>query len=193
MRGLSWEGLARPIVRKYPKFLMLFLTFVLAYALFFERNYPPLREALISMGYIGAFMAGVLFVFGFTASIATTILLIIAKDLSIVPAGLLAGLGALVGDIAIFRLIRYSFADEIRGFFRERAVRYIYRNTPAKVKSVFIPVVAGLIIASPLPDEIGVSLLAASKSISLEAFVVASYILNTAGIFVILMIGRLLV
>ena len=49
--------------------------------------------------------------------------------------------------------------------------------------------VAGFIIASPLPDEIGVTMIAASKSISAKVFSVISYVLNTAGIFVILMIG----
>ncbi|PIU22301.1 MAG: hypothetical protein COT14_01790, partial [Candidatus Diapherotrites archaeon CG08_land_8_20_14_0_20_30_16] len=51
---------------------------------------------------------------------------------------------------------------------------------------------AGLIIASPLPDELGITILAMSRNISEFSFVLISYVLNTFGIFVILGIGLIL-
>ncbi len=86
--------------------------------------------------------------------------------------------------------IRYSFKDEVKKMYREKLVMYINHKTPSFLKRYLLPVVAGFIIASPLPDEIGVTMLAASKSISAKVFSVISYVLNTAGIFVILMIGK---
>ena len=175
---------------KYPKFLLLIITFLIAYLLFYERTHQPFHDFIISMGYIGTFLAGALFAYGFTAAPATAILLILAKEQNIFLAGFIGGFGALVGDLIIFNFIRYSLSDEIKNLSKEKVVLYINHKTPKLLKKYFMPVLAGFIIASPLPDEIGVSLLAASRGVSTKIFSVISYILNTAGIVVILFIGQ---
>ncbi|MDP3765383.1 MAG: hypothetical protein Q8R04_02625, partial [Nanoarchaeota archaeon] len=140
-------------------------------------------------GYFGTFLAGMLFTYGFTAAPATAILLILAKEQNIILAGLIGGFGALIGDLIIFRFIRDSFADEFKKLSKEKFVQNINNKTPSLLKKYFAPVIAGFIIASPLPDVLGVSLLAASRTISMRMFSVISYLLNTAGIFIILGIG----
>lgn len=50
--------------------------------------------------------------------------------------------------------------------------------------------IAGFLIASPLPTEIGVVLMASLKNILTKKFAVVAYLLHTTGIFVILLIGR---
>lgn len=177
---------------KYPKFLLLILTLIPAYILFNGRNFLLLHHALLSMGYFGAFLAGTLFVYGFTAAIATAILLILASEQNILLTGLIAGLGALAGDLLIFKFIRFTFADEIKKISREKAINFINNKISKTLKKYFFPILAGFIILSPLPDEIGVSLLAASTTISTKWFSILSYLLNTAGIFVILIIGTLI-
>ena len=176
---------------KYPKLLLLLLTFVAAYFLFKGRTFLPFHNLLLSMGYLGTFLAGILFVYGFTAAPATAILLIVAKEQNIILAGFIAGVGALFGDLIIFKFIRHSFADELEKLRKEKIVMHLNHKTPALLRKYFVPVLAGFIIASPLPDEIGVSLLAASRQISVELFSLVSYLLNTAGIFIILLIGSL--
>ena len=177
---------------KYPKFLLLFLTFIIAYLLFYERTYQPFHDFVISLGYGGIFIAGALFAYGFTAAPATAIFLILAKEQNILLAGFIGGFGALIGDLIIFNFIRYSFADEIKRLSKEKAVLYINHKTPNIFKKYLLPVVAGFIIASPLPDEIGVSLMAASGNISMKIFSIVSYMLNTAGILIILFIGNII-
>lgn len=179
-------------VTDYPKFLLLILTFLIAYLLFYGREYQPFHDFLISLGYIGTFLTGMFFAYGFTAAPATAILFILAKEQNILLAGFIAGFGALLGDLLIFNFIRNSFADEIRKLSREKVVSYINHKTPNLFKKYLMPVVAGFIIASPLPDELGVSMLAASKNISIKIFSIISYILNTSGIFVILGIGNVI-
>ena len=175
---------------KYPKLLFLLFTFVIAYLIFTGRDFSPFHNFVLSLGYFGTFLAGIFFTYGFTAAPATAILLILAKDQNILFAGFIAGFGALVGDLIIFRFIRYYFAEEIEKFSKEKAMIYFNNKIPNLLKKYFVPVLAGFIIASPLPDEIGVSLLAVSRSISTKFFSVLSYILNTAGIFIILLIGN---
>ena len=177
---------------KYPKFLLLILTFVIAYILFSGRNFLPFHNTLLSLGYLGTFLAGIFFVYGFTAAPATVILSILAKEQNILIAGFVAGFGALIGDLLIFKFIRHSFADEIEKLSKENVLNRVHNKIPKILKKYFILVLAGFIISSPLPDEIGVSLLAASTTISIRVFSIISYILNTAGIFVILIIGTLI-
>ena len=174
---------------KYPKFLLLILTFIAAYILFRGRNFLLLHSFLLSLGYAGTFLAGILFTYGFTAAPATAILLILAKEQNLLLAGFIGGFGALIGDLLIFGFIRFSFSDELKKLSEERIVIHLNNKTHPLLKKYLIPVVAGFIIASPLPDEIGVSLLAASRKISTRLFSIISYILNTAGIFVVLIIG----
>ena len=174
---------------KYPKLSLLALTFVIAYILFNGRTFLPLHDFLLSLGYLGSFLAGLFFVYGFTAAPATAILLILAKEQNILLAGFIAGFGALAGDLILFKFIRSSFKDEFERLSKEKIVIYAKNKTPQLFKRYLVPVLAGFIIASPLPDEIGISLLAASKAVSIKAFSIISYLLNTAGIFVILILG----
>ena len=174
---------------KYPKLLLLLLTFALAYILFSWRDFLPFDDYLVNLGYLGTFLAGMLFTYGFTAAPSTAILLILAKEQNLVLAGLIGGFGALIGDLIIFKFVRDSFADEFKKLSKEKFVQSINNKTPSLLKKYFAPVIAGFIIASPLPDILGISLLAASKTISIRMFCVISYLLNTAGIFVILIIG----
>src|SRR3990167_6602182 len=105
---------------KYPKILLLLLTFLIAYFLFQGREIIFLHDTITSLGYLGTFLAGILFTYGFTAAPATVILLILSKEQNIIISGLTAGLGALLGDIIIFKFIRYYFADEIKKMSNEK-------------------------------------------------------------------------
>lgn len=174
---------------KYPKFTLLLLTFVLAYALFSWRNILPFQSELIAMGYVSAFLLGLLFSYGFTTSTAIVFFLMLAKDYNIFLFALVAGLGALTSDLLLFTFIRTSFMDEIKMIENEKPVKKLRHMIHGHLKKYLLPVLAGFVIASPLPDEIGVCLLAGSK-ISPRAFSIFSYAFNTLGILMILAIGN---
>ena len=175
---------------KYPKLSLFVLSFIVAYLLFGYRSFAPLHNTLILLGYFGTFLIGILYAYGFTAPPATAILLMLAGDQNIIFAGLAAGLGALLGDLIIFLVIRHGFNDEIERFSKEK----FFQRIPKKISSILQRYVliafACFIIASPLPTEIGVALMASLKSISTKKFAVIAYLLHTTGIFVILLIGR---
>jgi hypothetical protein len=177
---------------RYPKLTLLAFTFVIAYFMFQEKDFLHLTGLTTSTGHLGIFIAGVFFAYGFTAAPAMAVMLILAKGQNILFAGLLGGFGAMVGDLIIFDFLRFSFADEIKLLSKEMWVRALHESLHGTVRKYLIPVLAGLIIASPLPDEIGVALLAASRHIRTRTFMAISYALNTAGIFVILYFGSLL-
>ena len=49
---------------------------------------------------------------------------------------------------------------------------------------------AGIVIASPLPDEFGVTLVSSVSTMRPRQFAVLCFLLNTAGIFVIFLIAQ---
>ncbi len=176
---------------KYPKLMLLLLTFILAYMLLTGKEYLVFREFLISLGYVGTFLSGAMFAYGFTAAFGTSTLLIIAKEQNIIVAGLVAGIGAAIGDFLIFKFLRNSMTDEIKLLSKEKILPKLNGKFSSKIKKYLFPIFGGLIIASPLPDEIGIFLLAASSNISPKTFIIISYSLNTIGIFLILLLGKL--
>ena len=48
---------------------------------------------------------------------------------------------------------------------------------------------ASILIASPLPTEIGIMLMTSIKKISIKKFVIIVYVLHASAIFIILLIG----
>lgn len=182
----------RVYLAKYPKFLLLFITFMIAYLLFYGRDNQAFHDIIISTGYLGIFIAGLMFSYGFTTAPAISLLFIMAGHQNMLAATLIGGLGASISDLIIFRFIRVSFADEVEKLSKEKLVVQISSHTPGKFKKYFLPVLAGFIIASPLPDEIGVAMLASIRSISTRLFTLISYTSNTLGIFIILTVGNLI-
>lgn len=142
------------------------------------------------MGFIGIFILGILFAFGFTAGPATAMFLILAKEHNILFSGIIAGFGALLGDMLIFKFVRVEFAGEIKNLAKEKLFVYMRKHTPKFLKKSLAPFIGAIFIASPLPNEIGITLMAGSTKISLKFFSVICYLLNTAGIFAILLIGK---
>lgn len=174
---------------KYKKLMLLLLSFVIAYFLFAGRDVSLFKSLLSRFGYFGTFFAGVFFTYGFTAAPATAVLLILAKQQNIFLATVVGGFGALIGDLLIFQFVRFELWYELKLLGKEKIFSEIKLRIPAFFKKYLVPVLAGFIIASPLPDEIGVALLAGSTNISTKLFSVISFSLNALGIFLILAIG----
>lgn len=180
---------------KYPKLLLLLITFVLAYFIFYGKTYPPLHNFLFSLGYLGIFIAGGLYAYGFTAAPATAVLLALAKEHDIFTAALIGGIGALISDLIIFYFIRSTFSDEISRLSRNDFIRGLNREGKelfGSFKKYITAAFAGFFIASPLPSEIGVTMMASLKQMSVIKFTVIAYCLHTIGIFIILYIGTLI-
>ncbi len=181
---------------KYPKLLLLIFTILVAAVVFYEaKNYEPLHNFLVSLSYTGTFLSGIFYAYGFTAAPATAVLLVLAKEQNIILAALFGGLGAALSDLMIFLFIRHSFMDELRQLEHEKIVRYIEKEERTIFGHYYrnvLPVFAGFLIASPLPTEIGVTLLAGMKRISIKKFMILAYLLHTLGILIIFGIGNII-
>jgi uncharacterized membrane protein YdjX (TVP38/TMEM64 family) len=181
---------------KYPKLLLIALTIIIAVILFHEaRDYKPLHDFLLSIGYFGTFIGGIFYAYGFTAAPATAILLVLSEKQNIFLACLIAGSGALISDLLIFLFIKNTLKDELNKLEHEPIVKdfeHEERKIFGKYYMHIFPAFAGFLIASPLPTEMGVAIMARQRKISLKKFLVIAWILHTIGILIVLSIGTLM-
>lgn len=170
---------------KYKNLTIVFFSIILAVVLSQIEAFHALLLHLGNFGYIGAFIAGMFFVSTFTVATSALVLLILAETLAPIEIGLIAGLGAVVGDLLIFRLIRDNITNEIEDIYNQMdRKKHLKKLFHSKYFNWMLPVFGGIIIASPLPDELGVSLMGISK-MSTFKFVFLSYVLNSIGIFLV--------
>ena len=155
---------------------------------------PFFREIIFHLenfGYIGAFFGGVLFVSTFTVSIGTALLLLLAETLHPIEIGIIAGIGAVVGDLIIFQYIKNKgMISEIKHLVEFFGGDKIMHLIHTKYFSWTLPVLGAIIIASPLPDELGVGLMGISK-LETKQFILLSFTLNAIGIFLVVSAGSL--
>ena len=167
---------------------------LLSLVIFFYLAKTPVVDDLIQQagtwGYIGAFFAGLFFVSTFTAAPAAVVLFHLADRLHPVEIALLAGMGGVVGDYIIFRFMKDKIFTELRYLFLKHG-----KPMKALFKSPYFgwltPIFGALLIASPIPDEFGVSMIGLSK-ISTRKFLLITFLLNVVGIFLIVSAARLI-
>lgn len=174
---------------RYPKLTLFIATVLLVYFLFSGILYEPLHNVLMYLGYFGAFLAGLLYPYSFTSAAATAILLIIAKTQNVFYAGLVASFGALMSDLAIFFFVKFSFSAEVQKLSKEPAIQRLSKLIRPSIRVPLIVALASVLIASPLPTEIGILLMTSVKKISTKKFAVIVYVLHVSAIYVILLIG----
>lgn len=180
----------------YPRLLGLGICMGAAYVLYQIGMFEWLDGRVHGFGYPGVFAAGLLFSYGFTTPFAIAAFVAIAHEVNPWIAAPLAGIGALLSDLVIFELLRISFfGNELERLRHTRMIDRIHHmlhheTTPERVRKALLWVMASIVIASPLPDEIGVALLSGSTKLSERAFAVICVTMNTLGILVILVLTR---
>lgn len=140
--------------------------------------------------FLGSFIAGMFFTSIFTTAPAIGALAEISEASPLWSTALFGAIGAVIGDLIIFRFVRDRFSDHFMAvvggkgvwsrlvaLFRLRAFRWV----------TFL--VGGLIIASPFPDEIGIGMLGMSK-MKLRGFILLSFACNFFGIILIGLVAR---
>lgn len=140
-------------------------------------------------GYLGAFMTGIFFVSIFTVVPATTILYNLANILNPWEVAIFAGIGAVLGDYLIFRFLRDKVFDELNKIFNKMGGSVVKKLFYTPYFIWLLPLLGAFVIASPLPDEAGISLLGLSK-IKNWQFIVLSFLLNAVGILIVIIAAR---
>lgn len=173
---------------KYPKISAFIIAVILAYVIFSNPSIAGFISGLNSFGYIGAFIAGMFYTFGFTSPFSAGFFIDLNPQ-NIFLAGILGGLGALLGDLAIFEFVKKYFSDEFRKLGKEKVVvsiGKIFDLLDKKLRTYVLYLIAVILIASPLPDEAGITILAGLTKIKEYEIAIISIIFNTIGILILL-------
>jgi len=100
-------------------------------------------------------------------------------------------LGAVCGDLVLFYFIRDRFSDDLLNSFSSVFTRHFLASFHVGFYKWVSPVLGALIIASPLPDEFGITLLGFSKTRT-WALMIISFIGNILGIYLIVWFSGIL-
>lgn len=184
---------AETAARRPYKLLLLAVTVILGGLFFVALESPAADASLAEYRLLYAFGGGLFLAYAFTAASGAAIITALGSHGDGLLVWVVASLGAVLGDLIIFRFVRHELVAELDVIKHWRvwlAAKRMGQRLPERVRRTIQLVVAGILIASPLPDEFGIVLLASSRTISTRLFVLVAYLLNAAGIAALLMLGR---
>lgn len=138
---------------------------------------------------LGAFVAGIFFTSLLTTPAATVAFYEFAQaGTNIFPMAVVGGLGAVVGDLLIFRFLQFGMGDEI-GNFLARHAHGFRRLMHYRIFSITMVAFGAMIIMSPLPDELGLALMQLGH-VKPKLLASLSFVFNMFGILLIALIAR---
>jgi hypothetical protein len=141
------------------------------------------------IGILGSFITGIFFTSILTLAPATVVLGEIAQTTPLLQVALYGATGAVIGDLLIFFFIRDGISDDVTSFFKStRFSRFFFLFRHKRMKWIS-PVVGALIIASPLPDELGIALMGFSK-VKTALLIPISFVMNALGIVLVGLVAR---
>lgn len=169
------------------KTVLLIVVVFLTLALYSKGYLTVFLESLGSYGYLGGLISGFLYTFGISTPFAIASFFILAKNLDILLLVLLGTLGGLISEYIIYEFSKCE-ARKIIKICRENKIKL------PKINSKFLrkisPLIAGIIIASPIPDEFAAVLFGVEKY-RLRDFLLLTFVSKFVGIFLIVGLGRI--
>lgn len=169
---------------RYPRLLSLLFIYILTIFIFSFLN-PYLQKGIFSLGSFGVLIFGALYTYSFTGSVGTGAFILASNSYSPVFLAIVGGIGAGLADVSILRVLKkFGFTKELDKLSKEKALGKISKNN--FFSSKFVNTLLGLlVIASPLPDEIGIIFVERGKLISEKHLFVVGVITNAIGIYIL--------
>ncbi len=134
-------------------------------------------------------VAGLFFTSLLTTAPAIAVLGELSLEGNIFFIALAGALGAMVGDYLMFMFVRDRVSRDASYLLRGPRVRRALHIFKSRHFRRVLPVVGALIIASPLPDELGLALLGVSQMSTVRFFIIA-YSMNFLGIMFVGLAAR---
>lgn len=137
----------------------------------------------------GSFLAGMFFISIFTVAPAGVILFEIAKANPVLEVAFFGALGSLAGDFIIFHFIKDSLTNDIFYLIKKTKLQRLMGIFHLNLFRWLVPCLGALIVASPLPDELGLAMMGLSK-VKTSTFILISFTLNFLGILAICLVAK---
>lgn len=168
------------------------ISITIAVGLIYTGTLHSLLTSTAESRILGSLIAGLFFTSVFTTAPAIVALGDIALTNSIFATALIGAIGSVIGDLILFRFVRDRLAQDLIEVIkakRHRRLPAIFRNRMFRRFSMFL---GALIIASPLPDELGLMMMGL-PNMPLRYFIPISYSMNALGIAIIGLIARAII
>jgi hypothetical protein len=138
---------------------------------------------------IASFFAGFFFTSIFTTAPAIAALFEICQQTPVALVALFGGLGSVCGDFIIFRYIQDDVSEDISFLFGKKKYTRLFHVFHTRLFEWSLPFLGAIVIASPLPDELGLTLLGFSK-VKRGQFFLISFVFNSIGIVLIGLVAK---
>jgi hypothetical protein len=168
---------------------IIFLSIIIAVLLVKTGVLGDLLATAGGFKFFGSFIAGIFFTSIFTTAPATVTLGEIARVEPLWPTVFLGGAGAALGDLLIFGFVKDSLSRNLSALinhFPSRRLRHVFR---LKFFRWFIAFLGALVVASPLPDELGLAMMGLSKMKN-SVFIPLSFLIDSFGVLIVCLIAR---
>ena len=140
-----------------------------------------------------AFLVGFFFSLTFTAAISTSVFITLSQTTTNpLLIAFLGGFGSVVANSIIYKFFKEELIDDIKFLEPKYAKRIANKIFHSKLFIGLIPYISALLLVSPLPDEIGILILAGSNY-RYTHFFLLSFLLHTTGILIIVLLGKLVI
>jgi hypothetical protein len=140
---------------------------------------------------LASFVSG----FFFSSGIATPPAMVaLAESAAYVPLWelcVVGAIGSVAGDLLLFRFMRSRLLEYVLDVSLHPSVRRFGRRVAASPLWWLGPIAGAIVVASPLPDELGLIMMGLS-SIRLWQFVSLAFVANVAGIYAIVIAAQAL-
>jgi hypothetical protein len=146
-------------------------------------------SATEGMTALAAFITGIFFTSVFTIAPASIALAKIAEQALPAEVALWGALGAMFGDLVIFLLIRDTIGEDVVYAVRHSKYKRILSHLNLGIVRFLAPIIGGLLIASPFPDEFGLAVLGITR-IKVSVLLPLVFVLNFFNIYIISVIAQ---
>ncbi len=143
-----------------------------------------------NLSYFVVFIAGMMFASTFTVATGALILLTLAKTIAPVWLIIFGGLGAVTTDVLVFLFVKEDIVDEITPIYDKITGSHFKKILHTRYFAWTLPVLGALIIISPLPDELGVSLMGIS-TLTTARFTLISLLSHIVGMSALVSVSKI--
>lgn len=181
--------------RKLLKHFLIILISV-AIAIYIQTSFVAdvLVSYFSSIFFIPAALAmGFLFSITFTAAISTSVFILLAETThNPFLIALIGGFGSLAANSIVYKFFKEEIIDDIQFIEKRYAKRIAHKIIHSKTVIGLTPYIAALLLASPLPDELGILMLAGAN-FKYTRFFLFSFAFHTIGILIIILAGSAII
>jgi hypothetical protein len=177
--------------RHFPRLASAALIYLLVGLIFVIVGPAKIHALLEPLGIGGIFIAGMMYAYTLTAGAATIMLPSFSIDYPLEIVVLIGAAGNLFSDLILFRFIREDLKAELARLAHIPSLKKIFGHSWITRSRLFRTVLGFIFIALPLPDEMGIALLATTK-IPQDVFRILMFIADVIGVYAVVTIGRML-